>query len=192
MASAATYKWVDENGVVHYSDKMPLNSQRSEKAVLDQQGRTVKHIESEDQYLQRLEEESKKKEKAEEKPTVYEYRDRALVLSYLTENDIDLARDRALHVLDAQIESMASVIEQLEARQEDLQQRQEAGQAVPEGELEKIHTDMETRRGTMTRYYGERQKIIQKYDADKKRWRELKVIETQRQREKEAEKEQKN
>ncbi len=192
VVSAAMYKWTDENGTVYYSDKMPMEAQKSEKTVLDRQGRTVKHIESEKQYLRRLEEENKKKEDGEEKPTVYENRDRALTLSYLTENDIDLARDRAVHVLDGQIESAAAVIEQLEARQEKLLQRQEAGQTIPEGELKKLHADMESRRNTMTRYYGERQKVIEKYEADKKRWRELKVIEEQRLREKEAEKIRKN
>jgi len=167
-----------------------MDAQKSEKTVLDRQGRTVKRIDSDEQYLQRLEEEKQKAKTEEEeaKPTVMEYRDRALVLSYLTENDIDLARDRALLVLDGQIEATASMIEQLESRQESLEQRQQAGETIAEGELEKIHFDIEARRNTMTRYYADRKKVVQKYDDDKKRWRELKVIEEQRAREKEIEK----
>ncbi|MDR1529379.1 MAG: DUF4124 domain-containing protein [Burkholderiales bacterium] len=181
VSAAETYKWTDENGVVHYSDKIPPSAQKSEKTVLDKQGREIKRIESAAMFEQRqrqAEEDAKKQ--AQQRPSPKEYRDRALLFSYLSEEDIDLARDRALVVLDAQAQSMWAVIAQLEERQKSLLERKGNGEALPEGELESVKNDLSNRRNTVRRYMEEKSKITKKYDEDKKRWRELKAMEKER------------
>ena len=44
QARAATYKWVDEKGVTHYTDKMPTEAAGKGSTVLDKQARPVKKI----------------------------------------------------------------------------------------------------------------------------------------------------
>src|SRR5690349_11325983 len=44
-ARGATYKWVDEKGLVHYSDKMPPDAVNGAHIELDKQGRQVKKVE---------------------------------------------------------------------------------------------------------------------------------------------------
>ena len=43
-ARAATYKWVDDKGVVHYTDKIPQEALNKGSTVLDKQARPVKKI----------------------------------------------------------------------------------------------------------------------------------------------------
>jgi len=44
LAAAETYKWTDDKGVVHYTDKMPAEDINKAATVLDKQARPVKHI----------------------------------------------------------------------------------------------------------------------------------------------------
>src|ERR1043166_6113245 len=43
-AHAATYKWIDDKGIVHYSDKMPPDAVNKAHVELDRQGRQVTKI----------------------------------------------------------------------------------------------------------------------------------------------------
>src|SRR5215472_1645038 len=97
-AAAATYKWVDDQGVVHYSDKVPPEAVSKGATVLDKQGRPVKKIEPAP-----TPEQLKAKEAAEEDQRArarveqdQARRDRALMQSYTTESEIDIAKGRAL------------------------------------------------------------------------------------------------
>src|SRR6266581_9592124 len=40
-AHGATYKWIDEKGIIHYSDKMPPDAVNRAHVELDRQGRQV-------------------------------------------------------------------------------------------------------------------------------------------------------
>ena len=43
-AGAGMYKWMDDQGVVHYTDRIPADSVSKGATVLDKQGRSVKKI----------------------------------------------------------------------------------------------------------------------------------------------------
>ena len=43
-AHGATYKWVDEKGIIHYSDKMPPDAVNRAHVELDRQGRQFKKV----------------------------------------------------------------------------------------------------------------------------------------------------
>src|ERR1700754_3407747 len=44
--SAVTYRWTDEQGVVHYGDRIPPQYATKERAVLNSQGVEVRHLEA--------------------------------------------------------------------------------------------------------------------------------------------------
>src|SRR6266550_478902 len=80
---AATYKWVDEKGVVHYTDKMPAEEINKGRVELNKQGVTVKATEAaptpEQRQAKELEEQ-RKKELAKQQDEQAR-RDRALLSS---------------------------------------------------------------------------------------------------------------
>jgi len=44
VSGAGTYKWTDEQGTIHYSDKAPPETPTKGATVLDKQARPVKRI----------------------------------------------------------------------------------------------------------------------------------------------------
>lgn len=96
---ATTYRWVDQNGKVHYSDVMPQSQAGQDHAELDNQGRVVKET-----RRARLSPEEQKR-KAEQaaleqanKRRLQQIRrhDQALLATYTNESEIMLTRDRAI------------------------------------------------------------------------------------------------
>ncbi|MDR2173122.1 MAG: DUF4124 domain-containing protein [Burkholderiales bacterium] len=180
--SGKTYKWVDDKGVVHYSDKAPLEAVNRDQTILDRQARHLRRIEATQFEGQRKvnEEEAERRRLERVQQSIDDRKDRALVMSYLKEEDIDLARNRALSALDARIEATKAVLSQHQTRHKDLLGRQEAGDVLPEGELEKLETDIANRNAAIDRDLREKEKVYAKYERDKQRWRELKDAERAR------------
>ncbi|MDR2017154.1 MAG: DUF4124 domain-containing protein [Burkholderiales bacterium] len=182
QSGGKTYKWVDDKGVVHYSDKVPLEAVNRDQTVLDNQARQVRRIEATPLESQRkLSEEEAEKQRLERvQKDIAERKDRALLLSYLKEEDLDFARNRALSSLDVQIESSKAVLAQQQARHRSLLERRETGGVLPEGELETLEADIEIRGGIIERNIREKETVRAKYERDKQRWRELKEAEKAR------------
>lgn len=182
-AGAATYKWVDEKGTVHYTDKIPADQVNKSSQMLDKQARTVKKIDAaatpEQIRAREIEEENRRlAAKANEEIA---RRDRALLASYTTEGEIDLARSRALGTIDAQVDSALAYMQSLTKRREDLE-RQKAklgGAAIPvalERELEGNDSELEKTATLIEQKRRERAGVVARYDGDKTRWRELRSI----------------
>lgn len=105
VTHAEFYRWVDDSGTIHYSDKLPPTEAQREQDLLNNHGRVVKNIPApktlgeleEEQRLAKLAEEKRKKiEKAE-------HRDRVLMAMYLTVEDIELVRDERIETVDSAI-----------------------------------------------------------------------------------------
>ena len=182
-ARAATYKWVDEKGVVHYTDKIPQEALNKGSTVLDKQARPLKKIDPaatpEQVRAREAEEENRRLNARAVEATAR--RDRALISSYTTESEIELARSRVLGTVDAQIESSLAYIEQLTKRREELENRKAklAGKQMPvalEREFEGNDSELEKTAALIEQKRTERAGIVARYDADKARWRELKAI----------------
>jgi hypothetical protein len=180
-AGAATYKWVDDQGVVHYSDKVPPEAVSKGATVLDKQGRPTKKIEPAPSP-----EQLKAKAAAEEQQRALAKsleeqarKDRALMQSYTNEEEIDIARNRALATIDTQIKSAQSYSADLTRRQQALK-KQKAGygdKAVPielERELNTVDVELTRQTALIKQKTEEIVAVNAKYDADKKRWGEIK------------------
>ncbi|MCL2872556.1 MAG: DUF4124 domain-containing protein [Betaproteobacteria bacterium] len=181
--SSKMYKWVDDQGVVHYSDKAPMDAGNHEQTVLDKQARSVKKIEAVNptQKPRKLsDEEVAQQQREQEEKNNAERQDKALMTSYLSEGDIDLARDRDLSALDAQIEATKVVLTQQQTRRKELLTRKEKGGVLPQGELETLEGEIATRNGSIDRALHEKENLTAKYEQRKIRWRELKAAERAR------------
>jgi hypothetical protein len=101
QASATTYRWIDQNGKVQYSDTMPPNQAGQGHAELDKQGRVVKEIKR-----TRMSEEERKQQAAlaaieaakKREQEAMRRRDQALLATYTSEKEIELARNRAIEL----------------------------------------------------------------------------------------------
>ena len=181
-ALAATYKWVDENGKVHYTDKLPPEQVDKASTQLDKQGVPIKRIEpapSAEQKRAKAEAEAREKQLTKERELI-DRRDRALLSTYTMESEIDLARRRALSTIDQQVQSANAYTVQLNKRKEELEAKKKGfkeGQVPPVIERELANLDIELSRQADLVAAKQKEVILVnvRYDADLKRWRELRA-----------------
>lgn len=116
IADGKIIKWVDEKGVTHYGDKMPAQDSGRKNTVLNHQGVVLK------------ENDPSKNTINPDDPVVIEQqrRDHALLASYNSESEIDLARDRNL-----QMDELA--IQALVLRKESAKKKLESNQKIADG-----------------------------------------------------------
>ncbi|TMH58080.1 MAG: DUF4124 domain-containing protein, partial [Betaproteobacteria bacterium] len=89
-ALAATYKWTDDQGEVHYSDKAPPDVPSKGATVLDKQARAVKKIEpplSPEETKAKADQVERERALAKSRDEQAR-KDRALMQSYTSENEI--------------------------------------------------------------------------------------------------------
>ena len=179
-AHAGTYKWTDEKGVVHYADKMPADAVNRASSQLDSQGVTFKRTDAAptpEQLRAKYGDADKQRQTLREKEAAAR-RDNALASSYSKEQDIDLARTRALGTIEGQLQSARVYVAQLFKRQQDLLEKKIAAgsKGAPpalERELESIERELAKTNEFIAFKKNESETVAAKYDADKQRWREL-------------------
>ena len=121
VAPAKTYKWVDENGKVHYSDRVPPEQAKRAREELSSQGVSVKKVEAaktpEEIAVAKAaaEAEALAKRKAEEERRA----NLALVNSYATESDLIRNYEQNLELIEQQIITTTADID---VRQKNLDQ----------------------------------------------------------------------
>ncbi|HEY0563567.1 MAG TPA: DUF4124 domain-containing protein [Methylophilus sp.] len=93
-------KWVDKDGVTHYDDKAPMPSATSKSSELNKQGMTVKKITYAPQNTQ-----------ADKAVAEQTRRDSALIASYNSADEIDMARDRNTKMDEFALQSLYQKLE---------------------------------------------------------------------------------
>jgi Spy/CpxP family protein refolding chaperone len=180
MAGAATYKWVDEKGVVHYSDKVPPEAVDKANVELNKQGIPVKKTDKALTPEQRraIEQDAERQKQTTRQQEEAARRDRALLSSYTSEAEIDLARNRSLQTINNVVQSTFAYSEQLTKRRAEAEQKkiELAGKPIVasvEREIESIDAELVRQSDLIALKKRETEQVTAKYDADKQRWREL-------------------
>jgi len=181
VAAAGLYKWTDDHGMVHYSDTIPPEAVDKGTVVLDKQGRQVKKIEraltpAEVKEKEADEERQRAIAKAREERA---RKDLALLQSYSSAEEIDLARTRALSAVEAQLKSAESYNADLARRLDGLEKQKaaSAGKPVPftlEHEISAINDEMGRQARVIAQKKDEMATITAKYEIDKRHWLEIK------------------
>lgn len=178
-ARAALYKWVDEHGEVHYSDKVPPEAVNKGNVELNKQAVPIKKTDpalTPEQLKAKAAEDERQRVLAKQQEEVAR-RDRALLASYTSENEIDLARTRALQTIDNVMQSAQAYSAQLAKRKEALVAKKAAAgdkaSANLDHELEMLNGEIERQADLVAQKKREAATVTAKYDADKARWREL-------------------
>jgi hypothetical protein len=150
-AAGKVYRWVDENGVVHFGDAIPPQYSKERHEILDGRGtRTTVH---DDEVATTPERDN---------------RDRALLASYGSVGEIEAVRDRRLSYLESQNSVAQERLSALRLRQEEL-----AGNPAAINELATVEQRIEEYDGEITRRDAEIARIRAEFDADIQRFREL-------------------
>ena len=184
-ATAKLFKWVDENGTTHYGETIPPEYANQDRSELNKAGRIIKKQEvltPEERSAERSSKEQADAKKLEEEQAALERkrRDRALIDTYSSSAEIDLARKRNLQQIELRINGLSVNIKRASdnllglkkeadtytnsnktippSLQEDLQEAQ--------ARLDKLNKDME-------KPQAEKAAMEARYDADKARYKEL-------------------
>jgi len=185
---AGFYKWVDEEGNVHYSDKIPPSAVRNPHAKLDERGLVIERKEraktpeeiAREAELKRLREEQQRM--LEEQKA----RDKVLLNTFRSEDDILLARDGKLATYNAQIRIAYTNIERLKKWLETQKKKAAAlerkGRKLPGKllkEIENTRLQIKSNYESILRQERDKETIRRKYAADLARFRELKKLKTE-------------
>lgn len=118
------YKWIDDDGVTHYGDSIPPNYATRQHSILNEQGVEIKVVggalSSED--LQQLKAQAEAAEKAREEDAAAVIRDRVLLSTYLSVDEIVALRDRRVELVQAQIQVTKLYLNNLRSKLEGLEQ----------------------------------------------------------------------
>jgi hypothetical protein len=121
-ASAAgksvTYRWVDDQGVVHYGDQVPPQYAQKEHTELNRQGVELKRLDAEKTPEQQAAD-SRKQEVIQRQ----KQHDSFLLTTYTSVADIEALRDERLQQLKAQRAAAEAYVETLRSRLAALQSR---------------------------------------------------------------------
>ena len=179
-AHAATYKWVDEKGVVHYTDKVPPEAVDKANVQLNKEGVPIKKTDKAltPEQRQAIAEDAERQRLIARQQEEVARRDRALMSSYTSEAEIDLARNRSLQTINNVVQSSVAFSEQLNKRKADADAKKEEFKGKPviavlDRELESIDAELARQAEVIAQKKRETDAVNAKYDADKQRWREL-------------------
>jgi len=196
LASAgALYKWVDENGQIRYSDRLPPAQSRKKHQQLNSQGVILSTREAaKSEEVLAAEAEARRKE--EEQKAVdtklkeaQDKKDRVLLLTFSNEDELGLTRNDRIEVLDSVIQLINKSITSTQQKLDELQTNAEKiytskGNDVPGGLAQKIEhftRKIENRNAQLDLKMFEKAKINEQYELDLARYRHLKSEEVQAQ-----------
>ncbi|MGE0030587.1 MAG: DUF4124 domain-containing protein [Steroidobacteraceae bacterium] len=180
------YRWVDKNGQVHYGDSVPPEYAEQDRDILNRQGVPVGREEG----LITPEEAAAiaAAEKAERDEKKRRLRDRVLLQTYQSVQELEVLRDTRLELVDAQLtiqeQSLANLraqraqIERMAARYAPINNKADA-LPLPEElalDLERSANDIDTQQANLVKRREDRESIRLNFEADIARYKELRAI----------------
>jgi hypothetical protein len=177
-----TFKWTDNEGHVHYGNRVPPEYAKLERKVMNERGRTIMVYDALKTPEQRKEEkqlaETEEKNKAlAEKQAVH---DRSLLATYSSEQDMLLAKDGKVAAVDALLQLTNSRVESMKERllglTEEAASYERSGKALPaslESQINNLRKQITTNEAFIKEKESERNTIVRKFNDDIKRYIEL-------------------
>lgn len=179
-AGAGMYKWTDDQGVVHYTDRIPPESVSKGATVLDKQGRAVRKIDPAPTAEQRraTEAEAERQREVAKADADRARRDRALTQSFTSEAEIDVARVRAIATVEGQIKTIEAYIADMSRRKQQLDKRKAGLGAKPapaalDNDIGSVTEELARQTELLAQKRETLVAVGKKYDADKQRWQEI-------------------
>lgn len=178
-AEAKLYKWVDDGGTTHYGETIPPEYANKEAVKLEK-GRIEKR---EDKHSKESQKSAAQDQAAEKARVEAARRDSALVNTYSSEQEIDLARDRNLQQVDARTSSYTtlhkSAQDNLASLQQEFDKLTKQGRKIPkslEEDMQESTARVAKLQNDLAASVKELEAVKARYAADKARYRELKGL----------------
>ena len=187
-AAGAAYKCVDGKGVTHFGDTPPPGCADVVMYEIGKNGQVLRRIDptpTEEQIKAR--DEAFEKERAALAAKAEKQRqDLALLNTYSSEREFDVARDRNIEPIRGRIASAQDRIGAVEKRRKEIEEEMEfykaaknkKGGGVPQNlvdDLKRVTTERTALVSSIVGYEKEIEDIKVKFEADKKRWIDLKA-----------------
>ena len=180
------YKWVDEDGVVHYGDSIPAQYRDLPKEVVNDYGVAVDHLEGK-KTPEQLEAERLEKERIQE-IELQRRADQALLATYLSVDEILMHRDRRVELFQAQARVTELYLRNLDRRLQKL--RADASKFQPYSEdpdapmieddlaadLRKTKEIIQRHERNLKKFKSDEQQIIARFAGDIDRFKTLRGI----------------
>lgn len=185
LQAGKLYRWVDDQGKVFYSDKVPPTEVQHKLDTLNQQGVVVDRVDAAKTKEDLAREAELEKRRIEQQQLIEEQKkaDRVLLRTFRTEDDIFMARNGKLASIDAKIQIVRGNIRRQKTQLAELQlaaaNMERAGQAIATNQLKEIENIRNQINGDYQGIIAQeelKQQIREKYAADLARFRELRNL----------------
>ena len=182
LAWGGMYKWVDEKGVTHYGDTMPPQAVTQGTTELNKRGMVIKKTDRAltPEEIKARDDAAAKKKEEEQRLQEQKRKDKALLDSYTTEKDIDLARDRNLQATQNLIDSTEVRVKSVQGRLDGLRKQADVfakkQKPVPPdltADIKAAEAEIQHMQESIAKQRLEKAAIKARYDEDKKRFHEL-------------------
>lgn len=179
-AQARLYKWTDEKGKVHYTDKPPTEAAGRPSETLTRSGAVLKKSEATLTPEQQEARDRENKQKREEEAAAREERRKniALLNTYSSEKDIEDARARALKQGEEAVKATEKRIAEAQKRQNDYEKEKEFYLKKPmppklQQDMKNNELELKNQQELLGVKKKELDAINAKHDEDKRRYLEL-------------------
>lgn len=179
-AAQKLYKYVDSNGKVVYTDKIPADAAGKANEQLSRQGTVVKRNEAAPTPEERaaLEEARKQKIEADIRAKEEKRKNEALMNTYSSVQDIDQVRERALKMNEEAIADATRKIAEAQKRQQELKAEADFYQKKPmpmqlKREIQANEAELKAHNNLLETKRKETDILTAKYGEDKRRYLEL-------------------
>jgi len=177
-----TFKWVDDEGQIHYGNRVPPEYAKKERKVMNDRGRTIRVYDAaktpeQREAARKLAEAAAKNKVIADKQAIH---DRSLLATYSSEQDMLLAKKGKVASVDALLQltrrRVESMKEKLLTLTEEAATYERSGKALPaslESQLTKLREQITINEEFIKEKEAERDVIIGKFDDDIHRYIEL-------------------
>ncbi len=181
-----TYRWIDDDGVVHYGDSIPPEFAEKPKQVLNEHGVTIQFLEGRktDEQL----EAERVAQDLEVQIGLQRRADQALLATYINVEEITMHRDRRIELFQAQARVTELYLRNLRRRLESLQEdarRFKPYSSDPNAptvdpdlvdEITRTNEAIKRHEINLRKYRSDEQQIIERFAGDIARFRVLKGL----------------
>ena len=177
------YKWVDEQGITHYGDHIPPEYASQEQHIINSQGVEISRLDAQKSADQMAAEEQKRIEAQQS-----QNRDRNLLNTYASVQEIERLRDQRVTLLSDQIKVTSQFLEVLNGRLNKLRtasmhfkpyNNDAAAPPMPDQvaeDLVRVGNDIRTQQQNLHEKRSEEATMRKQFDSDILRFKELKGI----------------
>ncbi|MEO8629566.1 MAG: DUF4124 domain-containing protein [Betaproteobacteria bacterium] len=182
VGAAKIFRWVDEKGVTHYGETIPVEYKTQGGAEMNKQGVTLRKFDPALTAEQRKAAEEKAARDRDDKQRVTEQRrrDMALMNTYTSSKEIEDHRDRTMQLPMGVIRGLEPRLKKAQTRLSGLESQataaNEAGKPWHDGLEQDIadqRAEVDSIRADIARNQAQVDAIRARFDYDKKRYTEL-------------------